>query len=116
MAATLIKTNTVAAGAANAAATVSGFPSPGEVAVQLVDATEGGTWSGTVTFEATVDGTNWVSYELYPTTDLGASALTATATADGVFFGKSNAFSGFRARLSTATSGTVNITVRYAAY
>ena len=116
MAATVIKTNTVAADAADEAATVSGFPSPGELAVQLVDATESGTWSGTVTFEVSVDGTNWVSYELYPTTDLGASALTATATADGVFIGKSNAFSGFRARLSTATSGTVNITVRYAAY
>ena len=116
MAATLLKTNTVAADAANEAATVSGFPSPGELAVQLVDATDGGTWSGTVTFEVTVDGTNWVSYELYPTTDLAATALTATATADGVFFGKSNGFSGFRARLSTATSGTVNITARYASY
>ena len=116
MAATLIKTNTVAAAAADAAATVSGFPSPGELAVQLVDATDGGTWSGTVTFEVTVDGTNWVSYELYPSTDLAAAALTATATADGVFFGKSNGFAAFRARFSTATSGTVNITARYAAY
>ena len=67
MAATLLKTNTVAASTASAAATVSGFPSPGELAVQLVDATESGTWSGTVTFEVTVDGTNWVAYELYPT-------------------------------------------------
>ena len=116
MAATVLKTNTVAASAADTAATVSGFPSPGELAVQLVDATEGGSWSGTVTFEVTVDGTNWASYELYPSTDLAASALTATATADGIFLGKSNGFSGFRARFSTATSGTVNITVRYAAY
>jgi hypothetical protein len=116
MAATVIKTNTVAASTASAAATVSGFPSPGELAVQLVDDTTGGTWSGTVTFEVSVDGTNWVSYELYPSTDLTATALTATATADGVFFGKSNGFAAFRARLSTATSGTVNITARYAAY
>lgn len=113
MAATMIKSAAVAASALNDAATVNGLPSPGEVAVQLT-----GTWSGTVTFEVTVDNTNWVSIELSPTTDLSGttSSLTATATANGVWIGSIGAVAGVRARFSTATSGTVAITVRYSAY
>ena len=113
MAATMVKAARVEATTADMAATVLGLPSPGEWAVQLT-----GTWSGTVTFEATVDGTTWVSFELEPTTDLSGttSSLTATATANGVWTGATRGVAGVRARFSTATSGTVNITVRYTAY
>lgn len=111
MAATLVKSAVQNATTANDAATVVGLPSPGEVAVQLT-----GTWSGTVTFEATVDGTNWVSLQLNPTTALAAASLTATATANGVWVGKTFGVAGVRASFSTATSGTVAITLRYSAF
>lgn len=113
MAATMVKAARVEATTADQTATVLGLPSPGEWAVQLT-----GTWSGTVTFEVTVDGTNWVSFELGPTTDLSGttSSLTATATANGVWTGATRGVAGVQARFSTATSGTVVITIRYAAY
>lgn len=110
MAATLVKSAVQSATTADQAATVLGLPSPGQWAVQLT-----GTWSGTVTFEVTVDGTNWVSYQLHPTTALAAGSLTATATANGVWTGPTHGVAGVRARFSTATSGTVAITVRYGA-
>lgn len=113
MAATMVKSTVLSATTADQAATVLGLPSPGEWAVQLA-----GTWSGTVTFEATVNNSNWVSFELNPTTDLSdtTSSLTATATANGVWTGATRGVSGVRARFSTASSGTVEMTVRYAAY
>ena len=113
MAATIVKSAVLAATTADQAVTVLGLPSPGEWAVQLT-----GTWSGTVTFEVTVDGTNWVSFELEPTTDLSGttSSLTATATANGIWTGATRGVAGIRARFSTATSGTVAMTIRYAAY
>lgn len=110
MAATMVKAAVVEAATLNDAATVLGLPSPGQWAVQLT-----GTWSGTVTFEATVDGTNWVSFQLNPTTAFAAASLTATATANGVWTGPTYGVAGVRARFSTATSGTVVITVRYGA-
>ena len=113
MAATVVKSTVVSATTADQAATVLGLPSPGEWAVQLA-----GTWSGTVTFETTVNNVNWVSFELNPTTDLSntTSSLTATATSNGVWTGATRGVAGVRARFSTATSGTVDMTVRYAAY
>lgn len=111
MAATLVKSAIQTATAANQAATLLGLPSPGEWAVQLT-----GTWSGTVTFEATVDGTTWVATQMYPSTSLTTASLTSTATANGVFVNAAGAYAGLRARFSTATSGSVVMTVRYSAY
>lgn len=112
MAATLIKSAQQSITAADVAATVLGLPSPGWIAVQ-VTATA---LTGTITFEATVDGTNWASIELYPSTDLADTALTATATAAGVFVSKTPlAVSGIRARCSAFTSATAAVvTVRMA--
>ena len=107
MAATLLKSNQITVSAAEQAATVLGFPSPGAVAVQIV-----GTLSATITFEATVDGTNWVAFNLVP----AASATAAsTATAAGIWTAVTNGIAGFRARCSAYTSGDPVVTVRYAA-
>lgn len=105
MAATLIKGATANITAAEVAASVTGLPSPCQVAVQLV-----GTFTATVTFEVTVDGTNWASIELNPTTDLSATGLTATATAAGLFVSPFPlAVSGVRARVSAFTNNTSGV-------
>ncbi len=68
-----------------------------EVSVQLL-----GTWAGVVTFEISNDGTNWVGILLAPPST-GTGALTAAA--NGIWSGPINA-GFFRARFSTATSGS----------
>ena len=73
MAATLLKTNSVTIAATDNAASVSGIPSPGFVAVQIV-----GAMSATITFEASVDGTNYVAFNMTPSNS-GTDASTATA-------------------------------------
>jgi hypothetical protein len=103
MAATVLKAQTRAVTAADVAATVSGLPSPAWVAIQ-VTATA---LNGTITFEATVDGTTWRALELYPSDDLTATALTSTATAAALFVSSVPlAVSAVRARCSVFTSAT----------
>lgn len=88
--------------AAEVAAQLTGLPGGGNFAVQVA-----GTFTATITFEATVNGTNWASVELLPSTDLTDTALTATASAAGLFVGKMPmGVSGFRARVSAFTNNT----------
>jgi hypothetical protein len=107
MAATLLKTNSITVGAADQAASVSGIPSPGFVAVQVF-----GTFSGTITFEASVDGTNYVAFNMTPSNS-GTDASTATSA--GAFTKSTGAYSAFRARCSAYTSGSPVVTIRYSA-
>ena len=109
MAATLIKGEKASITAANVAATVEGLPSPFHVAVQLV-----GTFTATVTFEVTVNGADWTSIELLPTTDLSDTGLVVSATAAGLFVSKIPlAVSAVRARVSAWTNNTSGVvTVR----
>ena len=62
----------------------------------------------TVTFEATADGTNWVSLLVTPTTS--ATAVT-TATASGVFTAHVAGLLQVRLNVSAWSSGTVTGTV-----
>ena len=63
-----------------------------------------GTWAGTVSFEATLDGENWVAFNMVP----AASATAASsATANGCWSANCGGYEAVRARFSTATSGTV---------
>ena len=88
----LLKSTTTVA-AAQDAATISGLPSVGSVGIQVT-----GTFSATITFEATVDGTNYVTYAL---SDLSTAART------------SGGYAAVRARCSAYTSGSPVLTVRY---
>lgn len=90
--------------AADDAITLSRMPNASGVSIQLA-----GTWAGTITFEATVDGTNWVALNLTPSNS-GTDA--STATANGAFSKAANGWTAVRARFSTATSGTPAITIR----
>lgn len=103
-----VKKDTLSTLAANAAATLAGFTAPAMFAVKIA-----GTFSATITFKVTVDGTNWDSIELYPVSDLADTALTATATAAGTFVTKMPlAVAGFKAEVTTfasTTSGAITI-------
>lgn len=64
-----------------------------------------GTFSATVTFEGTIDGTNWFAVGLQP---WAGGALATTATAVGQFKLPTDLLlSKFRARVSAWTSGQV---------
>lgn len=107
MAATVLKSQQVTVAAAENAATVIGLPSPGQVAVQIY-----GTLSATISFEATVDGTNWVAFNMVPS---NSATAAASATAAGAWSASTGGFAGIRARCSAYTSGSPLVTIRYAA-
>jgi hypothetical protein len=101
--------NVVTVAAADNAATLVGFPSSGNVSVQVT-----GTLSATITFEATCDGTNWVAAAMVPVGQPPAYATAGTtATAAGIWSASTNAYTGFRARCSAYTSGSPVVTLKY---
>lgn len=102
----IIKGANMTVAAAENAATVTGIPSIANVAVQIV-----GAMSATITFETTVDGTNWVATNLLPA---ASTTAASTATAEGIWGGSIGAVSGFRARCSAYSSGSPVVTVRVA--
>ena len=71
----------------------------GGAALQLV-----GTWTGTVTFEGTVDGQTWVAFNMVPS---NSATAASTSTSNGVWSANVAGFEAVRARFSTASSGTV---------
>jgi len=73
-----------------------------------------GTFVGTVTFEGTVDGTNWVAVALLDTSDMDTYATTATA-AKVMLLNGVKGLSALRARISAYTSGSITVKGRAAA-
>jgi hypothetical protein len=65
-----------------------------------------GTFSATVTFEGTVDGTNWVGV---PATNRNDGAAATTATAAGLFLVNCSGLQQLRARVSSYASGSVTV-------
>ena len=100
----LLKSTTTVA-AANDAATISGFPSVGVVGIQIT-----GTLSATITFEATVDGTNYVALNCMPS---NSATPASTSTAVGAWTVNAGGYAAIRARCSAYTSGSPVLTVRY---
>lgn len=72
-----------------------------------------GTFVATISFEATIDGTNWVAIGVAPLSDLRAGALVTSATAVGAWQTpvQVSGLRGFRARCSAYTSGTANVRI-----
>ena len=66
-----------------------------------------GTFVGTVTFEATIDDTNWIAVQV---ANLNNGAVTTTATAPGLFACMVAGLHAVRARVSAWTSGTITVT------
>lgn len=66
----------------------------------------GGSPVGTVTFEGSMDGSDWAAVHLLN----AAGSLVATATAAGIFSAPSTlVINFFRARISAFTSGTISV-------
>ena len=74
-------------------------------AVQLT-----GTWVGTVAFEATINGTNWVSVAWTNSTSTSHVTGVVSTTANGIFFHEIIFAPQFRVRFSSYTSGTATVT------
>lgn len=83
--------------------TLSRFTTWGALGFQVT-----GTWTGTITFECTVDGATWAALSVTPSNS--ATAVTTT-TANGVWGFNNNFFQGVRARFSTASSGIAVVTI-----
>jgi hypothetical protein len=73
-----------------------------------------GTFTGTITFEASVDGTNYVAIAMKASTQTTATTLVTTATAAGVFSLNIQGLPNFRARMSAYTSGDAVVTASLA--
>lgn len=81
-------------------APVQGF---GAVAVQIT-----GTWTGTLQFEATVDGSTWTAITGF---DLAGSAGVSSTTANGLWVVNSGGLAKVRARASALASGTAVVSL-----
>jgi hypothetical protein len=66
-----------------------------------------GITTATITFEGTVDGTNWTAVQA---TNMATGAVATTATADGTYGVLVAALLKFRARISAWTTGTIYVT------
>jgi hypothetical protein len=66
-----------------------------------------GTFAGTVTFEGTIDGTNWISLQAY--SKATATISTVTASTQGLFTIPVSGLRFFRARISAYTSGSITV-------
>jgi len=67
---------------------------------------KGSSFVGTITFEATVDDSNWVSLQVANVAD---GSVGTTTTSDGVFVASVAGLSQVRARVSAYTSGNVTV-------
>lgn len=77
----------------------------GGVAIQIV----GGTFSGTITFEGSVDAITFSALLMAP---IGGTAGVTTATAAGIWRASAVGLQAVRARCSAYTSGGVDVIIR----
>ena len=66
-----------------------------------------GITTATITWEANIDGTNWVAIAV---TNLNTATAATTATADGLFRVQCTGLMNIRARISAWTTGTIYVT------
>lgn len=92
-------------GALNAAVTVD-IESADHVVFQVT-----GTWVGTITFEVSVDGTNYVSQACKRSSETNSTTLVTTRTDNGVAALTTVGVPHFRLRMSAYTSGTATVTI-----
>lgn len=71
-----------------------------------------GTFVGTITFQGTVDGTNWLTLAVMPLGSASNVAAVTTATAPGAWTGNSAGMSQVRVIMTAYTSGTATVTLR----
>jgi len=99
-----VASGTIAANGQNV--TTLALDGVGSFAVQVT-----GTWAGTIQFEESVDGTNYVSVNARTS---NSGVVGVSTTANGVFRVARPGYQFFRCRSSAWTSGTATITIRQA--
>lgn len=82
----------------------AGQAGPSTVAVQVT-----GTFTGTLTFQSTLDGTNFVTTQAMP---VGSGTAATTATAAGLWRVNATALSGVRVLSSGWSVGTAVVTMQ----
>lgn len=65
-----------------------------------------GTFVGTITFEGTIDGTNWFAINC---TQMGANSIGSTATTTGLYRSTVSGLTTVRARVSSFVSGSITV-------
>ena len=95
-------------GVAEAALTLSALTAD-TVVVQVT-----GTFTGTITFEASVDGTNYVAIAMKASAQVSLATLVSTTTTVGLFSVAIQGFPHFRARMSAYTDGSAVVTASLA--
>jgi hypothetical protein len=95
-------------GAAEAALTLSALTAD-TVVVQVT-----GTFTGTITFEASVDGTNYVAIAMKASAQVSLATLVSTTTTVGLFSVGIQGMPHFRARMSAYTDGAAVVTTSVA--
>ena len=68
-----------------------------------------GSFSGTIAFEATLDGTNWVSLAAKASSQTTKTTLVVSTTAAGIFSNDAYAIKSIRARATAWSSGTATV-------
>lgn len=71
-----------------------------------------GAFVATVTFQGTIDGTNWFTLNVLPAGSAVNVALVSTATAPGAWVGHANGLAQVRAIATAYTSGSATIVLR----
>jgi hypothetical protein len=73
-----------------------------------------GTWTGTLTFEATVDGTNYGPIGATPA--VGGLGVTTTTTANGIWSENIAGWLAIRVRATAAMTGSAVVTILASLY
>lgn len=71
-----------------------------------------GTFVGTVTFQVSIDGENWINLPMLPVGSSTNIATVTSATAAGAWLGLVSGVAQFRVRMTAYTSGSAMVTVR----
>lgn len=100
----ITSTTTGTLGALNATVTMSADVAD-RYSVQVT-----GTWAGTITFECSVDGTNWVSEAVVSSASTAITTGVTTTTTNGVWSSDAYAIPYVRVKMTAYTSGTATVT------
>jgi hypothetical protein len=69
-----------------------------------------GTFAGTLTFQATIDGTNWVTCAVQPVGTTTPTTWVTTATAAGLWVRDCGGIKVMRVQMTAYTSGSATVT------
>lgn len=68
-----------------------------------------GTWAGTITFQTSLDGTNWQTQAVVPSNSTTLTTAVTTTSANGIFYTPVNLLGKlFRIQMTAYTSGTAS--------